>query len=315
MNRKTFLKAGMISAVTPVFGLNLNNDFTRSSESLIISTWNHGHTANLAAENVMNNNGSALDAVEAGCRAVEEDPTVTSVGYGGTPDISGEVTLDACIMDWKGNAGSVACIRDIMYPASVARKVMEKTSHVMLVGDGAKTFALQQGFIETNLLTKNSRKAWENHLNKLNQKIESHDTVTVLAQDSGGNISGACSTSGLAFKLHGRVGDSPIIGAGLYVDNDIGAAGATGVGEEVIRVCGSFLIVELMRQGYSPDEACLEACKRSLRRFPDGKVPNVSYIALRKDGKVGSASLSKRFEYALYSKGVHQMVNVPMLKH
>ncbi|MFQ6611042.1 MAG: N(4)-(beta-N-acetylglucosaminyl)-L-asparaginase, partial [Fidelibacterota bacterium] len=264
---------------------------------------------------ILVNNGTALDAVEAGCNVVEEDPDITSVGYGGTPDITGKVTLDACIMDWHGNAGSVACIQDILHPASVARKVMENTPHVMLVGEGAKTFAIEQGFTETNLLTESAHDNWVKHLKETDRKNESHDTVTVLAQDHEGRLSGACSTSGLSYKLHGRVGDSPIIGAGLYVDNDIGAAGATGIGEEVIRICGSFLIVELMRQGYTPDEACLEACKRSIKRFPNGKVPSVSYIALRQDGIVGSANLSKKFEYALYTKGEHRLFDVPKLNY
>ncbi|NQU67761.1 MAG: N(4)-(beta-N-acetylglucosaminyl)-L-asparaginase [Candidatus Marinimicrobia bacterium] len=304
----------MISAISPVFGFQKGENVERSKKTVIISTWNHGHTANLAAVKALDGHGNALDAVEAGCRAVEEDPEISSVGYGGTPDFFGEVTLDACIMDWKGNAGSVACLKDIMYPASVARKVMENTKHVMLVGDGAKKFALDNGFTETNLLTEAAHERWLMHLNETKQNIESHDTVTVLAQDSEGRISGACSTSGLAFKLPGRVGDSPIIGAGLYVDNEVGAAGATGVGEEVIRMCGSYLIVELMRQGYSPEEACLEACRRSLKRYPNGKVPPVSYIALRKDGKVGAGNLSTKFEYALYSMGTHQMINVPTIK-
>ncbi|HUH33939.1 MAG TPA: N(4)-(beta-N-acetylglucosaminyl)-L-asparaginase, partial [Daejeonella sp.] len=244
---------------------------------IVISTWDFGIAANAAAWKVLKNNGRALDAVEMGAHVPESDPKNQSVGFGGLPDRDGKVTLDACIMDEFGNCGSVAALEHILHPISVARKVMEKTPHVMLVGDGALQFALEQGFKRTNLLTPESIKAWKEWVKKAEYKpvinIENrsfsprklpgneynHDTIGMLAMDAKGNLSGACTTSGMAYKLHGRVGDSPIIGAGLYVDNEIGGATSTGVGEEVIRNVGSFLVVELMRQGYPPEEACKEA--------------------------------------------------------
>src|SRR5699024_6667253 len=190
------------------------------------------------------------------------DPDERSVGYGGRPDRDGKVTLDACIMDENANIGSVAALEHIKHPISVARAVMEKTPHVMLVGEGALEFALANGFKKENLLTEKSKKEWEEWLKTSEYKpvvnIENHDTIGMLALDASGNLSGACTTSGMAYKMHGRVGDSPIIGAGLFVDNEVGAATSTGDGEEVIRTVGSHLVVELMRQGNSPQEACEE---------------------------------------------------------
>ncbi|NOZ03400.1 MAG: N(4)-(beta-N-acetylglucosaminyl)-L-asparaginase [FCB group bacterium] len=275
---------------------------------LVISTWKHGLAANETAMRILQNGGSCLDAVEAGARVPEADPTVSSVGYGGIPDRDGHVTLDASIMDADGNAGAVAFLEGIKHPVSVARLVMEKTKHVMLVGEGAKKFALAQGFKEENLLTEEARRTW---LKKNKKSVfpgetpngKSHDTIAILAQDKDGKLAGACTTSGWGNKMRGRVGDSPIIGAGLYVDNDVGAAGATGLGEEVIKTVGSFLVVELMRQGYEPDEACLEALQRILHRHRNTVRFSVAYIALRKDGKTGSASILNGFKYALYRDG------------
>src|SRR5690606_16841406 len=246
------------------------------SKPVVISTWNLGVAANQAASEILKNSGRALDAVEAGVRVPEGDLKNTTEGKGGYPDRDGHVTLDACIMDENGNCGSVAALEHIAHPISVARLVMEQTTHVMLVGEGALQFALENGFERENLLTPNAEKAWREWLKEKNYQpvinIENksfisdrlpgdaynHDTIGMLALDAQGNLSGACTTSGLAFKMHGRVGDSPIIGAGLYVDNEVGGATATGVGEEVIRTVGSFLVVELMRQGYSPQNACQE---------------------------------------------------------
>ena len=214
---------------------------------IVVSTWNHGLAANEAAWGVLSNNGYALDAVEQGVKVPEADPNVTSVGFGGFPDRDGHVTLDACIMDEKGNCGSVAFIEDIMHPISVARMVMEKTPHVMIVGEGANRYARDHDFPKENLLTKNAKEKWEewireNHYQPID--YNNHDTIGMLAIDKTGKMCGACTTSGLAWKLHGRVGDSPIIGAGLYVDNEVGGATATGKGEAVIKIAGTFLIVE-----------------------------------------------------------------------
>ncbi|HJP64390.1 MAG TPA: N(4)-(beta-N-acetylglucosaminyl)-L-asparaginase, partial [Mucilaginibacter sp.] len=240
---------------------------------VVISTWDFGIAANKEAWKTLEKGGRALDAVEAGVKIPEADMKNHTVGRAGYPDRDGHVTLDACIMDEFGNCGSVAAIEHIAHPISVARLVMEKTPHVMLVGDGATQFAVEQGFKKEKLLTPESEKAWKEWLKTAKYSpvinIENkqgvpgnqynHDTIGMLAIDAKGNISGACTTSGMAFKLHGRVGDSPIIGAGLYVDNEVGGATSTGVGEEVIRNVGSFLVVELMRQGMSPEEACKAA--------------------------------------------------------
>ena len=288
---------------------------------IVISTWDFGVAANAAAWQVLKNNGRALDAVELGVHVPEADPKNQSVGLGGLPDRDGKVTLDACIMDEFGNCGSVAALQHILHPISVARKVMEKTPHVMLVGDGALQFALEQGFKRTNLLTAESEKAWKEWLKKAEYKpvinIENksfsprrlqgneynHDTIGMLAMDAKGNLSGACTTSGMAYKMHGRVGDSPIIGAGLYVDNEIGGATSTGVGEEVIRNVGSFLVVELMRQGYPPEEACKEAVMRIIKKKPEtAKEIQVGFLALNKKGEYGAFAIQKGFSYAVCNK-------------
>ena len=286
-----------------------------TNSPIILSTWNHGIPANKAAMDVLNDNGTALDAVEAGVRVTEADPSSQSVGLGGRPDQDGYVTLDACIMNSDGNAGSVAFLRDIKHPISVARKVMEQTDHVMLVGEGAKRFALENGFQEENLLTDKSKEEWlqwkrDNSIKDSWGPNDEHDTISTLARDNKGNLSGACTTSGLAYKLHGRVGDSPIIGAGMFVDNEIGAVGATGKGEEVIKTCGSFLVVELMRQGYSAMDACEEAVKRIIRKQSGKSDFQIGYIALRKDGQVGFSAIHDGFQYALYKKNENKLYDV-----
>lgn len=272
---------------------------------MVISTWNQPK-ANAAAQAVVDRGGRALDAVEAGVRVPEADPNDTSVGYGGLPDRDGRVTLDACIMDERGNAGSVTFLEHIMHPISVARAVMEKTPHVMLSGDGALTFALAQGFKKENLLTKESEAKWRDWLKTAKYKpvvnIERHDTIGMLAIDAQGNLSGACTTSGLAYKMHGRVGDSPIIGAGLFVDNEIGGACATGLGELVMRTCGSFLVVELMRQGRTPQQACEEAALRIVKK-QDYKDVQVGFLAVNKQGEYGAFSIQPGFNYTLSQNG------------
>jgi len=253
-----------------------------------------------------------MDAAEAGARIPEADPTSTSVGLGGLPDEQGNVTLDACVMDSTGNAGSVAFLQNIKHPVSVARKVMEDTKHVMLVGEGARQFAVSQGFEEMDLLTDESREAWEKWKKKRREMTphETHDTISVLVQDKNGDLAGACTTSGWAYKLHGRVGDSPIIGAGLFVDNEIGCAAATGLGEEVIKTTGSFLVVELMRQGYDPTAACKEALHRVIKAHNGNPDFQIAYIAIRKDGKIGSACIKWSFEYALARGGENKLYKI-----
>lgn len=280
---------------------------------VVISTWIHGMEANEAAWKVLVNNGTALDSVEQGVRVTESDPNNSSVGLGGLPDREGKVTLDACIMDHNNACGAVAFLQDIENPISVARKVMEETPHTMLVGEGAKQFALEQGFKETELLTEKSREAWKKWLEKSEYQpvinSENHDTIGQLSLDAHGNLAGACTTSGMAYKLHGRVGDSPIIGAGLFVDNEVGAACATGVGEAIVRIAGSAIVVELMRQGKSPDQACKEAVDRIIAKHKDMTNMQVGFIALNKYGETGGYSVYAGFNYAKTTKDMHEMVD------
>ena len=309
MKRRDFLKTGAIGITVPSVIFGDSNINTNKNNPIILSTWNHGLPANDAAWKVLENDGSAMDAAEAGARVAEADPTITSVGFGGLPDEQGNVTLDACVMDSNGNAGSVAFLQNIKHPVSVARKVMEDTKHVMLVGEGARLFAVSQGFEEMDLLTVESRQAWKEWDKNRREMTphETHDTISVLVQDKNGDLAGACTTSGWAYKLHGRVGDSPIIGAGLFVDNEIGCAAATGLGEEVIKTTGSFLVVELMRQGYDPTVACEEALNRVIKAHNGKPDFQIGYIALRKDGEIGSACLKWSFEYALARGGVNKL--------
>ena len=309
MKRRDFLKTGTIGITAPsvIFGdLKIN---TNKNDPIILSTWEHGLPANDAAWKTLQNGGNAMAAAEAGARVPEADPKSTSVGFGGLPDEKGNVTLDACVMDSTGNAGSVAFLQNIKHPVSVARKVMEDTKHVMLVGEGARQFAVAQGFEEMNLLTEESRAAWEKWTKKRREMTphETHDTISVLVQDKNGDLAGACTTSGWAYKLYGRVGDSPIIGAGLFVDNEIGCAAATGLGEEVIKTTGSFLVVELMRQGYDPTTACEEALNRVIKRHNGNPDFQIAYIAIRKDGKISSACIKWSFEYTLARGGANKL--------
>ncbi len=314
LDRRKFIKnLGVITVITAVNPLEAASilDLPKpklSSKPIVLSTWDFGIKANAEAWEILSKTGKALDAVEKGVRLVENDPKERSVGYGGRPDRDGKVTLDACIMDDNYNIGSVAALEHIKNPISVARAVMEKTPHVMLVGDGALQFALEQGFKKENLLTSESEKEWKEWLKTSEYKpianIENHDTIGMIALDSFGNLSGACTTSGMAFKMHGRVGDSPIIGAGLFVDNEVGAATATGHGEEVIRTVGTHLVVELMRQGKTPQQACKEAVDRIVsitkRRGKSLKDIQVGFIALNKNGDYGAYCIQDGFTFAVY---------------
>jgi N4-(beta-N-acetylglucosaminyl)-L-asparaginase len=289
---------------------------------IVISTWAPNVKANAAAWEVLRKGGRAVDAVEAGVQIPEADPADQSVGYGGLPDRDGKVTLDACIMDEAGNCGAVMFLEGIMHPIKVARLVMEKTPHVQLSGEGALQFALANGFKVENLLTPESEKLWKDWLKQakydpkqsidvLDQQAKknlpggqnNHDTIGMIALDTAGNASGACTTSGMAFKMHGRVGDSPIIGAGLFVDNEVGAATSTGVGEEVIKICGSHTVMELMRQGLSPEMACKKTVERIVRKHgTKAKDLQVGFIALNKQGQFGGYALQKGFTYAVQTK-------------
>ena len=294
------------------------------NKPVVISTWKHGLAANEAAFKILKEGGNSLDAAEEGVKVSENDPQVLSVGFGGLPDCEGRVTLDAAIMDWNARIGSVISVENIKNPISLARLVLENTEHTILAGDGALAFALKNGFKPESLLTEESiRRFWEwkstgatkpqeihtddflkkEKLSKINED-GNHDTIGMVAIDKFGRISASCTTSGMAWKLHGRVGDSPIIGSGLYVDGEIGGAASTGRGEETIRACGSFLIVELMRNGHSPTEACRLACERviKLNHLSDlnrDHVYQVGFIAMNIKGETGAYSVRNGFQYAV----------------
>lgn len=333
-NRRNFLKlAALGSSIVAMDKKGLATAMQSKGSQvkpIVVSTWNFGLQANEAAWRILKNKGRALDAVEAGARVPEADPSIQTIGLGGLPDRDGHVTLDACVMDEKGNAGSVGCMEHIVHAVSVARRVMEKTPHVMLVGEGALQFALSEGFKKQKLLTPESEKAWKEWLKssryepimnienktapvppgttafsplRLPGNQYNHDTIGILAVDQQGNLSGACTTSGMAYKMHGRVGDSPIIGAGLYVDNEVGAATSTGVGEANMRMCGTHTVVELMRQGHSPEEACRLAVARVVKHdYQYAKSIQLGFLAISKQGEVGAYCLQKGFNYAVYSE-------------
>ena len=323
-NRRQFLQNSSFSTLALFFNrIAFANAYTTVKDNpIVISTWAPNERANAEAWKILGKGGRALDAVESGVQVPEADPMDNSVGYGGLPDRDGKVTLDACIMDEQGNCGSVMFLEYIKHPVKVARLVMEKTPHVQLVGEGALQFALANGFKKENLLTPESERMWREWLKTskyipmttievMNEKTESqqpvpqenHDTIGMIAIDATGNLSGACTTSGLAFKMRGRVGDSPIIGAGLFVDNEVGAATATGVGEEVVRICGSHTVVEMMRQGLKPEAACKKAVERIVRkRGAKAKALQVGFVALNKKGEFGGYALQNDFTYAVQTK-------------
>lgn len=312
MKRRNFIfdifSVGIVSAMsTKLRAVNLN--FTPMVRS--ISTWKTTE-ANQKAGQMLDKGEHALDAAVAGVAIEEENPKNTTVGYGGAPDRTGKVTLDACVMNHLGDCGSVVAVENIVNVARLAKDVMEKTPHVMLSGKGAEEFAISQGYKKTDLLTDQSKKEWEEWLKDQDYRpiinIENHDTIGMLCIDKNNNLSGACTTSGLAYKMKGRVGDSPIIGSGLFIDNEIGGAVATGLGEEVVKTVGSFLVVELMRQGLSPQEACEKAIKRIVLNNSQKNKFQVAYIAMNKKGEVGSYSIEPGFTYMDYLNGENKEV-------
>ncbi|MEN8122555.1 MAG: N(4)-(beta-N-acetylglucosaminyl)-L-asparaginase [Bacteroidota bacterium] len=319
ISKSTFATIGSFLAFNHLNAKEANKliKTTRKNKPIVISTWKHGIDANEAAWEILKNKGKAIDAVEKGVMVTEADPENASVGIGGFPDRDGNVTLDACIMDETGNAGSVSFLQHIVHPISVARLVMDKTPHVMLSGIGAFQFAIENGFKKTDLLTDKAKKAWEKWKVKSKYEpiinVENHDTIGMVALDANGDLSGACTTSGMAFKMHGRVGDSPIIGAGMYVDNEVGAAVATGMGELVMKTLGSFLIVEFMRNGMSPQEACEKAIDRIKQKLTDYKNFQIGYLALNKQGEVGAYSIHTGFNYAQYNKKGNRLIDADFL--
>lgn len=279
----------------------------QSLKPVIVSTWPFGKPANEQALRVLQQGGSNLDAVEQGIWVVESDPNNHSVGLAGRPNAAGVVQLDACIMSGPGHrGGSVAALEGIRHPISAARRVMEKTPHVMLAGEGARLFALQEGLEAIEIDSRQKNEAWQRQQLKAKgasrtgkaAKADNHDTIALLVLGPDGHLAGGCSTSGLAGKLPGRVGDSPILGSGLYVDDEVGAAGATGVGENVMRYCATFMIVELMRQGLPPQAACEQAIRRIAREDPKGLNLSINFVALDKQGRFGAAGTDKGFQFA-----------------
>jgi len=340
LNRRKFIRAsaftGFASMLTKGTWSMPGNRIIKG-KPVVISTWDAGLNANKAAWEILGSGGRALDAVEKGVMVTESEQNCC-VGLGANPDRDGFVTLDACIMDEFSNCGSVAFLERIKHPIAVARRVMEKTPHVMLVGSGAQQFAVAEGFpLEEQKLSPEAQKNYDNWLktseykppainvesqpagkkdhgpfapHKLDNGEWNHDTIGMVAMDTNGNLSGSCTTSGAGFKMRGRLGDSPIIGAGLFVDNEVGACTATGQGEDVIRVAGSHSVVELMRQGLSPEAACKKIIERIIRiKGPKAKDIQVGFLAVNKKGEVGAYSIHKGFQYAVKTKDMEKLVS------
>jgi N4-(beta-N-acetylglucosaminyl)-L-asparaginase len=330
INRRKFLHISALTAPFIIVKKASANGLGGTTKPIVVSTWDSGMAVNAEAWKILSANGRALDAVEAGAMHIENEINCC-VGLGGYPDRDGIVTLDSCIMDEHANCGAVAGIERIKHPVSVARKVMEKTPHVILVGAGAQQFALENGFpLESAELSNDAKKAYAEWLKKSEYKpiinIErkqgngpfapnffddgtlNHDTMGLVAMDAMNNLSGAVTTSGMAFKLHGRVGDSPIIGAGLFVDNEAGAATSSGTGEEVIRICGTHLVVEFMRQGLSPEMACKKAVERIVKRDKaKAKTLQVGFLALNKKGQYGAYAIQDGFVFSVKSGNENQI--------
>ncbi len=337
MNRRKFLQLSALTAPVLTAKRSFARNFEATVKPIVVATWDSGMPVNAEAWKILSVKGRALDAVEAGAIHIENEINCC-VGLGGYPDRDGIVTLDSCIMDEHANCGAVAGIERIKHPVSVARKVMEKTPHVILVGAGAQQFAVENGFtLESAALSSEAKTAYTEWLKKSEYKpvinIENlpagqggkkqngpfapnffedgsanHDTMGLVAMDIYGNVSGAVTTSGMAYKLHGRVGDSPIIGAGLFVDNNAGAATSSGTGEEVIRICGTHLVVEFMRQGYSPEMACKKAVERIVKRDKEkAKTLQVGFLALNKKGQYGAYAIQKGFVFSVKSNNENQI--------
>ncbi|MFT5751547.1 MAG: N4-(beta-N-acetylglucosaminyl)-L-asparaginase [Flavobacteriales bacterium] len=324
MNRRKFLKGTALSGAAIASGASLlscGEGTTEKPKALLpsettthptaICTWNF-IDANAKAGLLLSQGKPALDAIIEGVAVEEANLENTTVGKGATPDREGTVTLDACVMSPQGDCGAVLAVENIVHVAALARKVMEDTPHVILAGKGAEEFGYAMGFPKENLLTESSKKSWEAW--KITSEytpiinIENHDTIGMLAIDSAGDIAGVCTTSGLGYKMKGRVGDSPIIGSGLFIDNEIGGAVATGLGEEVLKTVGSFLIVELMRQGKSPQEACEEAIARIVKKGERYRDFQIAYIAINKAGQTGSFCIHEGFTMMKYQNGKNENI-------
>jgi len=316
LKRRKFISTTTKGSIALTLGMHLlacNSKLQNMSKvsPISICTWAF-ERANATAGAALLSGMNSLDAAIAGVTVEEDNIKNTTVGKGGAPDREGNVTLDACVMDHQGNCGAVVCVENYTHVAAIAKKVMTQTPHVMLAASGAEDFAATQGFKTDTLLTESSKREYEKWLQTKEYKpvinIENHDTIGMLCMDNQGNISGACTTSGLSYKMKGRVGDSPIIGAGLFIDNEIGGAAATGMGEEIMKSVGSFLIVELMRNGMSPQDACEEAVMRTIRKNPDYKNFQVAYIAMNKAGETGSYCIHEGFEMMEFKEDANSRI-------
>ena len=322
MRRRTFINQSALASLACATGsmaampdpenkTQIKNSPVKNQLPIAICTWRF-EKANATAGALLDKGTPGLDAIIAGVGIEEQNLKNTTVGKGGAPDREGNVTLDACVMDHKGNCGAVVCVSTTSHVAALARKVMEETPHVMLAGEGAEEFAALMGFAKEDLLTEDSKKAWLEWKKSPEYKplinIENHDTIGMLAIDKDGLINGACTTSGLSYKMKGRVGDSPIIGSGLFIDNAVGGAVATGMGEEVMKTVGSFLIVELMRNGMTPQEACEEAIKRITDKNKNHPEFQIAYIAIDKMGNTGSYCIHPGFTMMKYENGVNENI-------
>ena len=312
VNRRAPLSSTAILLALAACASQPNAPASAARGPVVVATWPFGQIATDLALSKLQAGGSRLDAIETGIREVERQSCDGSVGLGGRPNAAGYAQLDACIMDGPGHrAGSVAGVEGIVHPISAARLVMEKTKHVMLVGEGARWFALEHGVEAVDVQELDAKKAaWLARDRDPAVDEAGHDTVTVLLLDAIGDLAGGCSTSGAGGKLPGRVGDSPILGGGLYVDNEVGAAGATGIGENVMRYCATFWIVECMRQGLHPQQACEEVLHRIARLDPRGYQLDICFIALDKQGRSGAAASNSRFPYAVTTATRSEVLHV-----
>ena len=321
MKRRSFVRTGLLAGVGMSLACRSGEDSpaipaarAAPGSPRVISTWDFGLAANAVALGILERGGTPLDAAERGVMVPEGDPEVQSVGYGGLPNVEGVVELDAAIMDGdRLEAGSVASVQGIKHPIAVARKVMDETPHVLLVGDGARRYAIEQGFPIEDLLTPEAKERWEREGRVGRAAAAGHDTIGMVTLAADGRMAAACTTSGLGWKMPGRVGDSPLIGHGLYCDSKAGGAAATGVGEEVIKVCGSYQVVEFMRQGIEPDEAVRRVIERIVARNPANRAELIAFVALRADGEYGYASTIEGYSVAISGGGRHEVVKGPNL--
>ena len=316
VDRRNFMKS--VAGAAALAASDLRMAQAGESGPVFLSTWIHGKPANERAAEVYQAGGSLLDAVEKGINVAENDPAVTSVGYGGLPNAEGEVELDAAIMDGtRHRAGAVAALHSIKNPISVARQVLEKTRHTTLAGEGALRFALKMGFKAEQLLTPESLKKWLEWKANPNRKsfwqnpTENHDTIGMVATDGKSQVVSGCSTSGLAWKIPGRVGDSPLVGCGVYADDNVGAASATGDGDLMTNYCTSVSIVHIMARGATPQDACLELLQHIAKTDPQNRSRDVCVIALNNRGEIGAAAMHKnyRLKYALWRNGESQLLD------